>query len=249
MGCFFNMIPKILHQTWKTGNIPARYTPYLDKLRLIYPSWEYCLWTDEDNLALVKNHYPQILQVYENLPKNIMKVDLARYLILDHVGGVYLDLDYEMLRKFDFEEFDLVLPYSRQKKAGDDYDGLGNSILASIPHHPFWKFLIDELTGIEDSSKYFQQLYHEDFIRSNTTLEEAVTGPGLITRCIKKFSGFGSKDVFPERQFFHPNATAEVQSTYQTLSDNTPYGLHHCLGTWRSFATLRRLIKGLKAFR
>ena len=94
------MIPRIIHQTAKTENIPDQWRAYQDTVKSLHPSWEYRLWTDEANLALVSQSAPQWLQLYTALPRNIMRADMIRYIILQLVGGLYLDLDYEMFPAF-----------------------------------------------------------------------------------------------------------------------------------------------------
>ena len=41
----------------------------------------------------MNKEYSSFLPVYESYPYNIQRVDAARYFILYHFGGVYLDLD------------------------------------------------------------------------------------------------------------------------------------------------------------
>src|SRR5438105_9445997 len=46
-----SMIPKLIHQTAKTAEIPEKWRVYQKKVRALHPGWGYRLWTDEDNLA------------------------------------------------------------------------------------------------------------------------------------------------------------------------------------------------------
>lgn len=54
------MIPKIIHQTWKTKELPTDVKNWHLKIKELHPGWDVRLWTDEDNLALVKEHFPQV---------------------------------------------------------------------------------------------------------------------------------------------------------------------------------------------
>ena len=85
-----------------------------------------------------------------------MRADVTRYLIMYKIGGLHLDLDYEFLKPFDLLNYELVLTYSRQISFGDDFDGFGNCIFASVPGHEFWKFVINELK-IERVNEYTKQ--------------------------------------------------------------------------------------------
>ena len=42
-----------------------------------------------------------------------MRADVIRYLIMYKIGGVYLDLDYEVLKPFEFGDHKLILPLNR----------------------------------------------------------------------------------------------------------------------------------------
>ena len=48
------MIPKIIHQTWKTDIPPSKWIPFIEKVKKLNPEWEYILWTDADNDEFVK---------------------------------------------------------------------------------------------------------------------------------------------------------------------------------------------------
>ena len=112
------MIPKLIHQTAKTADIPPQWQAYQQKLRSLHPDWTYRLWTDADNLAFVQKEYPAFLPIYQKLPKNIMRVDVIRYLIMYKLGGLYMDLDYEMLKPFDMTDHDIVLAWESDGEFG-----------------------------------------------------------------------------------------------------------------------------------
>jgi mannosyltransferase OCH1-like enzyme len=235
------MIPKLIHQTWKTAEVPEKYAAYQQKLLALHPGWAYKLWTDEDNLALVKDHFPDFYETYIGFPKNIMRADAIRYLIMYKLGGLYLDLDYEMLKPFDLLNYDLVLPYNRQRVFGDAYDGLGNCIFASVPGHPFWKYVLDDLKGMTDYEKTFKSLSDKPYVTNRTTLEEAITGPVLLTKVYYAHREELENYTLPAREEFHPPSTTDVAK----LSPRS-YGIHHCSGTWRDTSIVKKITSGLK---
>ncbi|MBT3221209.1 MAG: hypothetical protein HN348_19175 [Proteobacteria bacterium] len=63
----------------------------------MHPHWEYRLWTDADNDALVRDEFPFLLGLVRSLPKSIHRADFARILYLWGFGGLYVDLDVEAL--------------------------------------------------------------------------------------------------------------------------------------------------------
>ena len=139
------MIPKLIHQTWKSSQLPAKWLPFVNKVKTLNPEWKYQLWTDADNETFVKENFPDFYQVYQGFSKAIMRADVIRYLLMYKLGGVYLDLDYEVLKPFDFESHQLVLPKNRSKSFGDSQDSIGNCFFASEPQHIFWLDVINAI--------------------------------------------------------------------------------------------------------
>jgi len=91
-------IPKLIWQTWKE---PLEKISNPNLLRFIN-SWEsqqefeYHLISDSELEGLVMELYiefPEILDTLHRMPKNILKFDFLRYLILFAKGGIYSDID------------------------------------------------------------------------------------------------------------------------------------------------------------
>ncbi len=234
------MIPKIIHQTAKTTDIPLEWSMLSKKVQTLHPGWEYRFWTDEDNLAFVRAEFPSFLEVYQSLPKNIMRADVIRYLLMYLIGGMYLDLDYEMLKEFDLLQYSLVLPANRSTEI-DNYEQIGNCIFASEPGHPFWKIVIDDL------------LTNPPRINNDLDILSA-TGPIYLTKILNQFSAAERKALgiyVPERMSFHPPTPQTTQEYQEILQNPTCYGIHHCHGTWLKantrLASVKHFIKS--AFR
>ncbi|KAK4178126.1 hypothetical protein QBC36DRAFT_110999 [Triangularia setosa] len=77
----------------------------------LHPGWETMLWTDEKADELVREHYPEMLGLWEGkdgYKYGIQRVDALRYIVLYRYGGVILDMDLQCkralgpLRRFDF---------------------------------------------------------------------------------------------------------------------------------------------------
>ena len=76
-------IPRRLHQTWKDAEPPrVLFSPRWSRsLREHNAGWEYRLWTDADNRALVAARYPWLLPTYDGYASPIQRADVARYAI------------------------------------------------------------------------------------------------------------------------------------------------------------------------
>lgn len=211
-------IPKIIHQTWKDENVPEKWVPYQLKVRELHPDWEYRLWTDDDNDAFIKTHYPELFKIYETYPKPVMKADVIRYAIMDQIGGLYLDLDYEMLRPWDLKE-DVVLPKSRSTAYGDPDNRIGNCIIGSVPGHNFWKAVISDL------------IRHPFQVGEDELDVEKATGPYLLTRIYNE--GKFDNIHLPERMLFHPPSPRNPKAYNDIVDNGLSYGIHHAHGSWR----------------
>lgn len=140
-------IPKILHFTWKTKELPG----FLDRLftgwKALHPDWEVRLWDDNDIAMLVTNDYPEMGPVFARFPRQIFRVDAFRFLVLHKFGGIYSDLDVVPKRRLDplTEQsvcFVGVEPEGDARVNNGKYLGmpfcLGNAFMGSEPGHPFW---------------------------------------------------------------------------------------------------------------
>jgi mannosyltransferase OCH1-like enzyme len=220
------MIPKIIHQTYKTKDLPEDLQYWHQKVITLHPEWQVHLWTDVDNLRLVEEHFPHLLKAYNQLPYTIMRVDMIRYMYMVVYGGVYLDLDYELFRPLDeiITGHELVLPLAREKQGKDFYQTsmiIGNCIFASAPEHLFWHDVISTFYKNPPVAQFSNKI---DILK--------LTGPEFITRIYfqnpGKYQGF-----LPKKNVFHPDVSYAAQPDYeQTLSGKGTLGLHHCKESW-----------------
>lgn len=93
-------IPRILHQTWKTEEMPAKYTWHVASWRRLHPTWRFEFWDDKRSRRLVMQHFPQFAEEYDRM-SGIKRADVARIAILHVFGGVYADIDVEATRPLD----------------------------------------------------------------------------------------------------------------------------------------------------
>lgn len=144
------MIPRILHQTWKTARVPLRLRKYV-RSWFYDQTWDYRFYDDAELRAVIRRSFPEYLTLYDNFDRNLERVDFARYALLYLEGGVYADLDFECLKSFD------PLLSSQQPILGTEPDEhlhiyrfdsiICNALLMSPPRHDFWprlmKFIAD----------------------------------------------------------------------------------------------------------
>jgi mannosyltransferase OCH1-like enzyme len=82
-----NTIPHIIHQSWESEDIPTKWATWSDSWRVKHPNWEWVLWTNEDNRALVEARAPWFLETYDALPGEIRRADVMRNFYMFFFGG------------------------------------------------------------------------------------------------------------------------------------------------------------------
>jgi inositol phosphorylceramide mannosyltransferase catalytic subunit len=80
-------IPKLLHQSWKNNELPAKFHKWSQGCREKHAGWEWVLWTDDDNLKLVQMYFPWLEEIYTELPGPIYRADFTRNLYMYMFGG------------------------------------------------------------------------------------------------------------------------------------------------------------------
>ena len=175
------IIPKYIHQTWKTNNIPFSLSKYVRSWIEIggVTKQEYFFWTDQTNRHFIATRFPNYLNLFDQLPQGIMRADLIRYFILYEFGGMYVDLDFSALQSLDTiwstiskvtPPPSLILgqePVEHAQVLYKQKSLVCNAIMFSCPGHPFWLELID-LIAIRFQSGNF----------SNRVLK--LTGPMVV---------------------------------------------------------------------
>jgi len=75
------------------------YVKNIETLQNLNPETKVNIWNEIELDTVVKNHYPHLLDFWNNFPSKFYKIDFGRYLILKLYGGMYLDLDMECIIK------------------------------------------------------------------------------------------------------------------------------------------------------
>lgn len=220
------MIPSIIHQTAKSQDIPRKWRAYQKKMQALHSGWTYRFWTDEDNLSFVQKEFPDFLDVYQRLPRDIMRADVIRYLLMYRLGGLYADLDYEMLKPFDLNARAIVLPWETDGDFGPGKDRIGNSFFASEPGHPFFKMVIDDLTVNPPLNAGGDAI--------------GATGPVFLTRIYHQAVAAGMDLFTTARPLFNPRSPQSPRQYRAILNNPATYGIHHCSGSWREYSLAKR---------
>lgn len=89
-------IPKIIHHIAPADK--SKWHPLWERCYeswiKAFPNFEFNLWNDDSDLDdLIETHFPQFIKSYRNFSYKIMKINFARFALLNHYGGIYADMD------------------------------------------------------------------------------------------------------------------------------------------------------------
>ena len=48
-------IPKLIHQTWKSYDLPEKYITLVDSWKKMHPDWKYKLYDDQDCIEFIQS--------------------------------------------------------------------------------------------------------------------------------------------------------------------------------------------------
>lgn len=226
-------IPRILHQTWKTYEVPEEWWDCVNSWKRHHPDWEYRLWTDDAGEDFVARHYPDFLATFQNYPYGIQRADAIRYLVLHHHGGVYADLDYECLRPLDPLLRDHTAVIGLEPDAHAAFSKvdhmLCNALMASEPGHPFMAAVI----------RHLQEAIHGTVADFDIL---ATTGPLMLNQVHASYAGndltlLPSDVLCPlssdrRRLALHRGSSPKALRLKQELVEQGAYALHYWNNGW-----------------
>ncbi len=203
-------IPKIIHQIWVGPRpFPKRYQKWQETWQAL--GWDYKLWTDKDvasfSLINKKLYYAE---------KNYgARADILRIELLFHIGGLYIDTDFECINPSEFE---------RLHKTYDFYCGMSpldgkallinNAIIASVPGHPILKAYIDSLQDIDPSIQC--SLEHPENL--------IYRGPAHFAQSVISHAHTGYRDVILPCSYFYPLGMYQIENELSHLvAGNDPF--------------------------
>ena len=167
----FNVVPKLIFQTWPTKNLPRYMQWVVDKIKAAHPNFEHFLYDDNDCREFIKSHFAvDVLWAFDRLKPGAYKADLWRYCIMYIKGGIYLDIKMCPVNGF---RFDYILKNDWYCNDIGNISGIWQGILVSKPNNPLYKYLIDTIL----------HNVKNDFYGSNA-LE--ITGPSMMYNLVKK---------------------------------------------------------------
>lgn len=220
------MIPKIIHYCWFGGKpLPPLANKCIESWKKYMPNYSIIEW-NESNFDVNSISYTK--QAYE-LKKYAFVSDYARFFILYQHGGIYLDVDVELVKALDsiIDRDNIIMG---MEQTGRVNPGL---IIISPQKKEFLKKMIE----------FYK---NEEFIISEMESKTIVTytTERLNKKGLKKENIFQQLDdisIYPT-EYFCP---IDMKKNQLKLTGNT-YSIHHFAASWISnWAKFKRKIRKL----
>ncbi len=238
-------IPRIIHQTYPTRDLPEQVQQNVDRLRRNNPAWIYKFYDDAGIEAFILKEYGQgMLSDYLQInPRyGAARADLFRYLVIYKLGGVYLDIKSSFIRPIDQvlhgnEQY--IISYWDNAQ-GERYEGYGiHPELASYPRgeiqqwhviaapgHPFLRaMIVFILETIEKYSPWRTGVGKAGVLR--------LTGPIAYTKVLTPLLGIykhrevrNQSELFLEYSFLAGHTHEKLFKTHYTTFDEPLVNLH-----------------------
>ena len=145
----YHSYPRLIHRiflVWK-GHSPKMPKAWSENDRLCRektPDFKHIIWDDDMVLSFFSEHYSWFLPTYKAYIYDVMRVDAAKYFLLYHYGGIYLDLDERCVS--DIKNLIDLMPqnYGMAIPQGNPA-GLSNAVFMAKACHNFLGYVISRM--------------------------------------------------------------------------------------------------------
>lgn len=199
------MIPKIIHYCWLSGDeVPESLKNCMKSWKEKLPDYEFMLWDlnrfDIDSSVWVKEAF--------EAKKYAFAADYIRLYALYNYGGIYMDMDVEVLKPFDdMLDREYMLAY-------EDKNRIEAGIMGSEP----------KAGWLEKCLEYYEGKH---FVEKNGKINNRPL-PMILNDILKKYSpgmNIMGTDVF---------TTKSLETGIINVTENS-YTIHHFAGSWTNW--------------
>lgn len=164
-------IPKIIHQTFKSSELPFLTRWHISGFRKKNPGYAYEFYDDARIESFLKDEFdPEVFEAYKRINIGAAKADFFRYAVLYKKGGVYVDIDSGINSRLD----DFIKPDDQAviTREGNP-DLFAQWALIYSPGHPFLQKTIEIVLENIRLNKYPHDVHQ-------------MTGPSAYTLAINE---------------------------------------------------------------
>jgi mannosyltransferase OCH1-like enzyme len=225
------MIPGIIHYCWFGGkDIPVQFLRYMETWREHNPGYDIVLWNEENS--------PMDIPYMETALSGGKWANLSNYTrlhALNDRGGIYLDVDVEVLKSFDgLMENGCFVGFESGANPGEQLL-VNNAVLGAVPGHPFVRECMEYLLGNFDGT---ERAPHSSPMMTTEILRKK----GLETYGEQVVDGV---KIYPV-EYFYPLPFGDGDRS--RVTEDT-YAIHHWAATWKGKKKARPFRRLIRKFR
>ena len=174
----------------------------MDSWKARLPDYEFVLW----NFGRFNKESSQWVSQAFDSKKYAFAADYIRLYAVYHYGGIYLDMDIEVLRSFDdLLDADVMLAYENDERSGIEAGCFG-----AEKGNPFVGECLDYYEG-------------RSFIKTDGSFD-TLTLPKIMMRISEKYPRLDIRDRF--------TFTCKSYQTGKIVTSEHSYAIHHFAGSW-----------------
>lgn len=201
------MIPKIIHYCWLSDNpYPSDLVKYMSTWKEKLPDYEFRLWNFD---RFDKSSSLWVQQAFDN-KKYAFAADYIRLFAVYNYGGIYMDMDMEVLKSFDdFLDQKVMIAYESEERTG-----LEAGCFGAEKGNSFIKDCLSHYAG-------------RTFIKSDGSFD-ILPLPKIMASFLPS-----NPDVVPDDWHLFTNKSYKTGSV---ITIEKSYTIHHFAGSWTSVA-------------
>jgi len=210
------MIPKKIHLCWFSDDpYPVEIKVCLESWQRVLPDYEVKIWRMDDARAIGMSYVNEALDAR----RWAFASDVVRFYAVYTEGGVYMDSDILMFRRFDeFIPNEGFVTFNEKIIPTQDFFGLQAAFFIGSKGNQFCKEMLDYYAG----RHYLQDDGTHDNTISPYTMKKIADKYGFECKDVKQ--DLGVLTVYPTR-FLAPRKRFKV--------DKETIGQHRVYGSWR----------------
>ncbi|XP_060563534.1 uncharacterized protein LOC132722927 [Ruditapes philippinarum] len=148
-------IPQHIHQIFfyeTSSHLPDKLVKAKNSWIQYHPNYTYTLWNKTSIKSLLEREYPFLRKLYDSYGNWVRRADVARYLVLYHYGGWYVDMDVACRRSVRTLEQEAQELNKTAILRLTEPVGFSNDFIGISERHPF---LFSVLTSLHMSNRWF----------------------------------------------------------------------------------------------
>jgi hypothetical protein len=225
------MIPKIIHYCWLSNDpIPNILQKYMESWKKYLPDYKFIKW---DFTRFDKSTSVWVSEAFDN-KKYAFAADYIRLYALYNYGGIYLDMDVEVLKPYTNEMLHLTTMICWER----DGSGLEVAAFGVEKNSPWIKLCLDYYTNRHFikangtfETKVLPQVVKEILVENGYEIVNAHDINESLFLCAK------NKIAVLPSEFFSPKS----YTTGKIIITGNTYSIHHFTGSW--LTTKEKLVK------